>query len=119
MESGLTTPPALIGTGPRMGVTSAENAHLQQAPLGPRHANVASEQPVAQQNGDRPRGRSVYASGDRLRCRNELSWRPCLIEPCDGFPGGHLQEIGDFAISLQDREEPDTHIGEREIGPRL
>ena len=40
---------------------ASENAHLQQAPLGPRHANVASEQPLAQQNGDRPRGRSVSA----------------------------------------------------------
>ena len=38
---------------------------------------------------------------------------------CDGVVDRHLQEIGDFALSLQDREEPATHIGERQIGPRL
>lgn len=37
------------------------NVRLQQASSGLRHADVASKQPVAQQNGDRRRGRWAYA----------------------------------------------------------
>ena len=39
---------------------ASENARLQQA-LGPRHAEVASKQPVAQRNGDGPHSNRAYA----------------------------------------------------------
>lgn len=40
---------------------ASENARLQQASLGPRHANVASKQPVAPRSGDGPQPSRRYA----------------------------------------------------------
>ena len=54
---------------------ASENARLQQASLGPRQADGASKQPVAQRNGDRRRVQWAYAR------RSPVPERACPTRP--------------------------------------